>query len=112
MAQQPGAMPMNHAMPAAPAADGVGPDSPAGRAYRQAHEGMMRGMDVPVTGDADRDFVNGMIPHHQGAVEMARVQLRYGKDPVLRRLARAIVAAQEKEIALMKDWQRRHPAAP
>ena len=64
---------------------------------------------APITGDADRDFTAMMIPHHQGAIDMARYELANGKDPALRKLARDIVAAQEKEIAAMKGWQARHP---
>ena len=64
---------------------------------------------APVTGDADRDFTAMMIPHHQGAIDMARYELANGKDPAMRKLARDIVAAQEKEIAAMKGWQARHP---
>ena len=64
---------------------------------------------APMTGDADRDFTAMMIPHHQGAIDMARYELANGKDPALRRLARDIVAAQEKEIAAMKGWQAKHP---
>jgi uncharacterized protein (DUF305 family) len=70
---------------------------------------MMAGMGRPLSGDADRDFVQGMLPHHLGAVEMAQVQLRYGRDPALRRLAQRIVTAQEKEIAELQAWQRAHP---
>jgi uncharacterized protein (DUF305 family) len=50
-----------------------------------------------------------MIPHHQGAVEMAKVELKYGKDAKLRKLAKDIIAAQEKEIAFMKQWLEQHP---
>ncbi len=64
---------------------------------------------VPMTGDPDRDFVAMMIPHHQGAISMAEVELRYGHDPALRRLADAIIAAQRKEIATMRRW---HPQPP
>jgi uncharacterized protein (DUF305 family) len=71
---------------------------------------MMMDMDgMSMTGDADRDFVAMMIPHHQGAIDMAKVELQYGKDPQLRALAEAIVKAQEEEIAEMKKWQAAHP---
>jgi uncharacterized protein (DUF305 family) len=52
-----------------------------------------------------------MIPHHEGAVEMAKVELKYGKDAKLRKLAKDIIAAQEKEIAFMKQWLAAHPQA-
>ncbi len=63
---------------------------------------------VPMTGDSDRDFAAMMIPHHQAAIDMARYQLAHGKDPVMLKLARAVVAAQEKEISEMKQWLARH----
>jgi len=59
-------------------------------------------MNVPFSGDADRDFARMMIPHHQGAIDMALVELRYGKDERLRRLAQEIVVEQQQEIALMR----------
>ncbi len=65
---------------------------------------------APMTGDPDHDFVVMMIPHHQGAVDMAKFELQHGQDPELRKLAHDIVAAQNKEIALMKRWLARHPA--
>lgn len=74
-------------------------------AFKTANEKMMKAMDVPLTGDTDRDFVAGMIPHHEGAVDMARIELRDGHDPALKKLARDIIAAQDKEIAFMKRWQ-------
>jgi len=73
----------------------------------------MQGMTMPTkpgTGDADRDFVGMMIPHHQGAIDMAKYELAHGKDPAMLRLARAIVAAQDKEIAEMNAWQAKHPS--
>jgi uncharacterized protein (DUF305 family) len=78
------------------------------KAYRDAMTKMDQGMAITYSGDADRDFVAGMIAHHQGAIDMARVELRYGKDPQIRKLARNVIAAQEKEIAFMKTWQAKH----
>lgn len=56
---------------------------------------------APMTGDIDRNFVALMVPHHQSAVEMARVYLQHGKDPELRRLSENIIASQEAEIRQM-----------
>ena len=82
--------------------------NPEVKAFRDAGAKMHEAMNVPLLGDADWDFALSMIPHHQGAIDMARVELKYGKDPELRKLAKDIIAAQEKEIALMKKWQQRH----
>src|SRR5262249_44105500 len=58
-------------------------------------------MDVPFSGDPDRDFARMMIPHHQGAIDMALAELRYGRDKRLRRLAQEIVVDQQQEITVM-----------
>lgn len=83
----------------------------AGKAYMEAHKKMMTEMEMKHAGDPDKDFVMMMIPHHQGAIDMAKIQLQYGKDPTLREMATQIIAAQEKEIAEMKKWQSEHTSA-
>jgi uncharacterized protein (DUF305 family) len=80
----------------------------ASQGYTDATKKMMDSMHVEPTGDADKDFVMMMIPHHQGAIDMAKVELQYGKDEQLRKMAQDIIAAQEKEIATMREWQSKH----
>ena len=96
-------------MPGMPMAPPGADASPSTKAFKAADEKMMKAMNRPMMGNADQDFVAGMLPHHGGAVDMARVEIQYGKDPEMLRLARGIVAAQEKEIAQMKAWQTKHP---
>ena len=77
----------------------------------QAMERMHRDMGIVPSGDPDRDFAAMMIPHHQGAVDMAKVELKFGKNPVLRRLAQGIIVEQLQEIEVMQTELRQLPAA-
>ena len=119
LAQQPApgaAMPMppGHTMPGMPMPGMTMPTKPGATTV----ENSMSAMDkmakdmaaVPTTSDADRDFAGMMIPHHQGAIDMARYELAHGNDPEMLKLARDVVAAQEREIAGMKAWLAGHPA--
>ena len=76
---------------------------------------MHAGMGVAPSGDVDRDFIRMMIPHHQGAIDMARVLLKYGRDEKLKRLAQSIVVEQAQEIIYMRtllDPPAASPSAP
>ena len=73
-------------------------------AYEAASARMHEDMAIELTGDADVDFARGMIPHHQGAIDMANTVLRYGTDPEMRALAQAIVQAQTAEIAQLRAY--------
>jgi uncharacterized protein (DUF305 family) len=63
---------------------------------------MMANMQIKPSGDVDQDFATLMIPHHQGAIDMAKAELQFGHDPVLRRLAQGIIVEQQQEIDLMR----------
>ena len=82
--------------------------SDAGDAFKEAMDKMHHSMPMEFSGNADVDFVKSMIPHHQGAIDMAKVELQYGKDPELRKMAEDIIAAQQKEIAEMEAWLKKN----
>lgn len=83
-------------------------ESASTQAYRDANERMHGDMTMDFTGDPDVDFMRGMIPHHQGAIDMARIVLEYGSDPQVRALAEEVIATQQDEIEMMEKWLAEH----
>jgi uncharacterized protein (DUF305 family) len=94
---------MHQGMAALPKGD----RSPSSLAFNGINAKMHAAMDITFTGDADKDFAAGMIAHHEGAIDMAKVVLAFGKDAEMKKLADDIIKAQEKEVAWMKEWQTR-----
>ena len=86
---------------AAPSARSSG-EAPFLAENQAAMNRMMAGMDVKPSGDVDRDFTAMMIPHHQGAIDMAQAELRYGHNEQLRRIAQEIIVEQQQEITAMR----------
>jgi uncharacterized protein (DUF305 family) len=83
--------------------------------FMEATEAGMKRMDrdmaaAPMNGNVDHDFATMMLPHHQGAIDMAKAELSYGKDPVMRRLAQEILVDQQSEIDAMKLWLNKNTA--
>ncbi|MGY6566302.1 DUF305 domain-containing protein [Halomonas sp. KM-1] len=83
-------------------------DNEAVQAYREINRRMHEDMSIEFTGNPDADFARGMIPHHQGAIDMANVVLMHGEDEAIRDLAREVIEAQEEEIAFLRDWLAQH----
>lgn len=86
----------------APAMAASPEETPFLAANNAAMAKMMAAMDIAPSGDADADFVAMMVPHHQGAIDMAQAELRYGRNEQLRRLAQEIIVTQQQEIAAMR----------
>lgn len=82
--------------------------SQASKAYEEAMKKMHEKMMVPYTNDVDVDFVRGMVPHHQGAIDQAEILLKYSKNLRLKRLAGGIIASQKREIRFMEKWLKEH----
>ncbi len=92
--------PSGHTMPA-----DEQPANLAETGYKRAMDVMHESMSkIKYSGNADVDFVRGMIPHHQAAVDMAKIVLVHGKDPEILKLAEDVISAQEKEIDQMEAW--------
>ena len=82
------------------------------KAYIRANAKMHEDMGKTIDPDPDVAFMQGMIPHHEGAVEMAEIVLKHGKDPETRALAQQIIDSQRKEIAQMREWLEKQEALP
>lgn len=81
-----------------------GDTGPSSLAFNGITAKMHQDMAITFTGNADVDFVKGMIPHHQAAVDMAKTVLAFGKDPDVRKVAEGVIKAQEAEIVWLKEW--------
>ena len=101
-------------LPCAALAGTLSQEAPYLAENQSAMDRMMVGMAVRPTGNVDVDFAASMIPHHQGAIDMAVVELRHGKNPQLRRIAQEIIIDQQQEITAMKLalGQKLPPRAP
>lgn len=83
-------------------------DAPSTVDFKKADMTMMHNMHVAYTGNPDIDFRTHMVPHHQGAIEMAKVALKHAKDQTTKQMAQKIIDDQEKEIAEMQDWLKKN----
>ena len=90
------------------AQDSTSADAAAAGYQAAMHKMHMDMGEMQPSGNADVDFVRAMIPHHQAAIDMAKVQLEYGKDPEIRKLSEAVITAQTREIKEMQDWLAKH----
>ena len=82
----------------------MGDNGPSSLALNAIAMKMHNAMSMTYTGNADVDFVKGMIPHHQAAIDMAKTVIAFGKDPQVKKLAEDVIKAQEAEITVMTEW--------
>jgi hypothetical protein len=87
-----------------------GDTGPSSQAYNSIMMKMHEDMNITYTGNADVDFVKGMIPHHKAAVDRAKTALAFGKDPEVKKVAEEVIKAQEAEIAQMQAWLEKNGA--
>ncbi|WP_366654201.1 DUF305 domain-containing protein [Fodinicurvata sp. EGI_FJ10296] len=106
--QMPMQMPMDQMDQRRGAIDDTRDMSASSIAFRAVNEAMHHQMNIELTGDADVDFVRGMIAHHQGAIDMAKIIQVFGSDSEIAALAEEVVNDQEAEIAMMRDWLSRN----
>lgn len=112
LAQQGGMQHQNHQMDMQSQMQAMMPnpsDAASTRDFKNLHMQMMMSSPKTFTGDADVDFARQMIAHHQGGIDMAKVQLQYGKNEKMRKAAEKIIADQQKEIAALQEWLSSRP---
>ena len=78
--------------------------APSTKALQEAGMSMHKAMDITYTGNADIDFARAMIAHHEGAIDMAKVELQYGASPEMRALAKNVVDSQQHQVVQMRRW--------
>ena len=83
-------------------------DPASTKEFKDAHMAMLKNMHQPFTGNPDVDFRVHMIPHHQGAIDMAKVALKHATNPDTKKMAQQIIADQEREIAEMQAWLKKN----
>jgi uncharacterized protein (DUF305 family) len=83
-------------------------DAPSTKDFKQAHMDMMKNMNVQFSGDADVDFARSMIPHHQGAIDMAKLEIKHGRDEAMRKMAEKMIKDQEKEQKDLQAFLQKH----
>lgn len=94
----------------------AGQMEPHATSFMRAMDDSMSRMDsgmksASINGNVDHDFATMMVPHHQGAIDMAKAELLYGKDPVMKKLAEEIVVDRQSEIQAMQLWLSKKPTA-